>query len=357
MQTFLPYPSFLASATALDDRRLGKQRVETFQILRALVFPTYGWKNHPAVAMWRGFSPALVSYGLTVCREWERRGYADAVAGALLDFTGGTVPQPDALRAEGRLPPWLGDEAVHASHRSALLRKDSAYYGELFESVPNGPVPVAAELPYEWPRPLFPRWPVRRSGRLPMVDALAAARLDGDPDAARMVGEAVAALQDGAAAAVATAPTALAVLLALDPPGLWVTDNPDVRVDAPAPNPSPVPQNRPPGRLSASIARPPTEADAEAMRAEASADLGLIVYPLERLADPVVADMLAAMPPAVVVSPTAEGFRLHQDWRQTLERLTAVHLARASSPHRTGGSPAGSTPRRPPRQLRREGRS
>ncbi|MFJ6723199.1 pyrimidine dimer DNA glycosylase/endonuclease V, partial [Streptomyces sp. NPDC091259] len=28
MQTFLPYPGFLDSATVLDPRRLGKQRVE-----------------------------------------------------------------------------------------------------------------------------------------------------------------------------------------------------------------------------------------------------------------------------------------------------------------------------------------
>jgi hypothetical protein len=31
MQTFLPYPGFDESARALDDRRLGKQRVETMR--------------------------------------------------------------------------------------------------------------------------------------------------------------------------------------------------------------------------------------------------------------------------------------------------------------------------------------
>ena len=58
MQTFLPYPDLRASCVVLDDRRLGKQRVETFQILRALTWPEYAWKNHPAVRMWRGFLPA-----------------------------------------------------------------------------------------------------------------------------------------------------------------------------------------------------------------------------------------------------------------------------------------------------------
>ena len=42
MQTFLPYPDFAASAAALDDRRLGKQRVEALQVLRALVRPLFG---------------------------------------------------------------------------------------------------------------------------------------------------------------------------------------------------------------------------------------------------------------------------------------------------------------------------
>lgn len=60
MQTFLRYEDFVATAAVLDDRRLGKQRVETYQIPRALTWSSHGWKNHPAVKMWRGFVPALV---------------------------------------------------------------------------------------------------------------------------------------------------------------------------------------------------------------------------------------------------------------------------------------------------------
>ena len=36
MQTFLPYPDFRQSAACLDYRRLGKQRVEGVQILKAI---------------------------------------------------------------------------------------------------------------------------------------------------------------------------------------------------------------------------------------------------------------------------------------------------------------------------------
>ena len=48
MQTFLPFPDFQQSAAVLDHVRLGKQRVEALQILRALVIPEYGWQSHPA---------------------------------------------------------------------------------------------------------------------------------------------------------------------------------------------------------------------------------------------------------------------------------------------------------------------
>ena len=41
MQTFLPYPSFYFSAKSLDNKRLGKQRVEVLQILKTLSFGPY----------------------------------------------------------------------------------------------------------------------------------------------------------------------------------------------------------------------------------------------------------------------------------------------------------------------------
>jgi hypothetical protein len=57
MQTFLPYYSFEESAKCLDYRRLGKQRVEVYQIINILEGKnkTNGWVNHPAVKMWIGY--------------------------------------------------------------------------------------------------------------------------------------------------------------------------------------------------------------------------------------------------------------------------------------------------------------
>lgn len=77
MQTFLPCPGFTDSARVLDVKRLGKQRVETKQVLRALTVRGYGWRHHPAAAMWAGYEEALVRYGLEVCAVWCDLGRSD----------------------------------------------------------------------------------------------------------------------------------------------------------------------------------------------------------------------------------------------------------------------------------------
>ena len=145
MQTFLPFPSFDESARVLDGPRLGKQRVETLQILRALVVPTYGWQRHPAVTMWRGYVPALTAYGLAMVRAWTDRGFADTVADQLLEFAPEVAGMSQAWLAEQRLlPRWLGDPLLHESHRSRLIAKDPDVYRTLFPGTPEG-------LEYVWP--------------------------------------------------------------------------------------------------------------------------------------------------------------------------------------------------------------
>ena len=137
MNTFLPVPDFVLSAGYLDDVRLGKQRVEVFQIVRSLDGVTAGWRNHPAVRMWRGYEAALLDYGQAMCAEWIRRGNADTVADKLRAHN-----RPD----DGRMPPWLGDEMVHASHRSNLIRKDPLWYRAFGWTDPD-------DLAYVWPVP------------------------------------------------------------------------------------------------------------------------------------------------------------------------------------------------------------
>lgn len=137
MQTFLPYPDFARSAAVLDRQRLGKQRVETMQLLKAL-HAGGGWSNHPAARMWRGYEPALVAYGLEVCLEWVRRGYKDTCFNKI-----GAYAEPHVVERMV-VPPWLGDPAFHASHRSNLLRKLPNHYGQFGWTERD-------DLPYVWP--------------------------------------------------------------------------------------------------------------------------------------------------------------------------------------------------------------
>src|ERR1700677_739298 len=138
MMTFLPYSDYAQSAQCLDRQRLGKQRVEAWQILRTLLGETSGWRNHPAVRMWSGCEAQLCLYGIECCNEWIKRGYEDNLRDQLQE----SYQMIECLA--DRVPLWLGSEVFHASHRSNLLRKDSDYYG-LFGWTDG------AELPYVWP--------------------------------------------------------------------------------------------------------------------------------------------------------------------------------------------------------------
>lgn len=139
MQTFVPYPDILESVRVLDRQRLGKQRVEAYQILRALTGVSKGWIHHPAVKMWKGHEGTLAVYAAACCQEWTRRGYADGVLENLMPYLReAMIPLT--------YPSWWGDDAVHASHRSNLLRKMPEFYGQYGWS-------ESPDLPYVWRAP------------------------------------------------------------------------------------------------------------------------------------------------------------------------------------------------------------
>jgi hypothetical protein len=140
VNTFLPVPDFARSAKMLDYRRLGKQRVETLQILRANLGLTKGWVNHPAAKMWKGHETALAMYGIIMCEEWRDRGFKDSC----LDKIEALVEEYDLNHVSW--PAWLGNEYFHRSHQSNLLRKDPVFYGQYNWEVPD-------DLDYIWPKP------------------------------------------------------------------------------------------------------------------------------------------------------------------------------------------------------------
>lgn len=132
MQTFLPLPDFRQSMACLDPSRLGNQVYrEGLTLLRG------GWPNHPACKMWRNHKPALALYLWCGLEELAKRGrhYDHHRAELLQHFTPGVGV--DA-------PPWLGDPAFHAAHRSNLLRKNPVWYGKFGWTEPH-------DLEYIWP--------------------------------------------------------------------------------------------------------------------------------------------------------------------------------------------------------------
>lgn len=141
MQTFLPFECFQSSARVLDQKRLGKQRVEVIQLLNSINkiknnLPIKGWKNHPCRKMWHDYSNALVVYGIAICNEWRSRGYNDTC----LDKINALYNDKEDLV----MPHWLGDDRLHLSHKSMLKQKDYFYYNSLWPQVPD-------DLEYVWP--------------------------------------------------------------------------------------------------------------------------------------------------------------------------------------------------------------
>jgi hypothetical protein len=134
MQTFMPHAVFTTSAEVLDNRRLGKQRIEAMQLYKILTGQTKSksWKNHPACKMWSGYENALASYYNCIRQQWIKRGFKN------------TMPELPVSEEIINIPPWIGNEKFHASHRANLKRKDPIFYGKYgWKESP--------ELPYVWP--------------------------------------------------------------------------------------------------------------------------------------------------------------------------------------------------------------
>lgn len=135
MQTFVPSTDLRQCGMFLDRARLGKQRVETLQIIRCNLNVTSGWKNHPAAKMWADNIGGLIAYGAAICDEWTSRGYKDTCREKMLSYG-----DPDLTD----MPRWWGNEQIHSSHRANLLRKDFDFYSQFGWT-------EDPETPYFWP--------------------------------------------------------------------------------------------------------------------------------------------------------------------------------------------------------------
>jgi hypothetical protein len=135
MQTFLPYPTLKDSLEALDNKRLNKQILETYQILNVLSGQSKSgaWRNHPAVLMWEGAEAELYRYGMIAVSIASGRGIKtdknEANLKALARKCGSAWGDDD--------PAWRKNTTtmrkVNTTHKVNLFRKDPEYYADFAE--------------------------------------------------------------------------------------------------------------------------------------------------------------------------------------------------------------------------------
>ncbi len=134
MQTWLPYSNFHDSLRCLDWLRLSYQKRQTYDLIKVITENTSGWKNHPIILMWKDYPNALKLYYNISLDAWEARGYTLKKYNEKFEINENDV----------EMPWWLGNEELHNSHRSVLLRRLPKYYCQFNWNVPDN-------LNYWWP--------------------------------------------------------------------------------------------------------------------------------------------------------------------------------------------------------------
>jgi hypothetical protein len=137
MQTFMPYKDYEKTARSLDNKRLNKQILECYQVLNVLSnpSPTAGWRNHPAVKMWRGHEFALYNYVQIMITEAQSRGIKT-------DKNSDNIYR---LRMQHGFswgmgnPSWMSDKQamkrVTATHKANLFKKEPESYPQFFKAL------------------------------------------------------------------------------------------------------------------------------------------------------------------------------------------------------------------------------
>jgi hypothetical protein len=154
MQTFLPYSDFEATAQTLDNKRLNKQILEGYQILKVLsgASESGAWRNHPAVLMWKNSEHELNAYIDHMIYEANWRGIkTDKNSFNIKELK----KQFGKQWGTGR-PSWMDNlnvlRRINTTHQVSLFNKDSmAYAGfkQSFDSPYN--VTCCATCKYYWP--------------------------------------------------------------------------------------------------------------------------------------------------------------------------------------------------------------
>jgi len=150
VQVYVPIPSAVDTAEVLTNANLldviaaclslmDEQHIDGEHTILA---------HHPLYKMWDGHGPALCAYGLAMCDEVRRRGFASEFVTDEVERFSATLSEQleNACSGEYTLahPGWWGSVSLHHAHQSELLRQNPAHYQRYFPETP-------IDLPQLWP--------------------------------------------------------------------------------------------------------------------------------------------------------------------------------------------------------------
>ena len=102
---------------SLSDKLKFESNIRIAETYNQITLGKGGYPHHPVNKMWLDYPDALAYYHNMCIDEWIKRGYNNTMKHI--------VHVKDFKR-----PEWIGDERIHKSHRSYLLRKDYEFYSQ-----------------------------------------------------------------------------------------------------------------------------------------------------------------------------------------------------------------------------------
>lgn len=147
MQVFLPYKDPAKTAQCLDNKRLGKQRLECLQILFVgynimgyWEIPNYIF-SHPTYELWKTNLDWLLTFYLSaIMREWQIiRGFNNEKCWRAYMYINEKInwsykiPWEYPIEWHKYLPPFIKMDFCK-KHQQLLLKKDYEYYKEKFDN-------------------------------------------------------------------------------------------------------------------------------------------------------------------------------------------------------------------------------
>ena len=163
----------------LDNKRLGKQRLEAKAIIDILEYydendempANTAWTNHPATMMWVGHTNALKVYFNYVLHFWEKRGFKNnyeyydieredvEIIKCIFEDNVATF---EKKANKDTFPIWFCFPPFYLAQRAALIMKDRDYYEEKLRTPELKPYFLKGYLwPSEHGKSIYKEWDIK----------------------------------------------------------------------------------------------------------------------------------------------------------------------------------------------------